>query len=199
MTNLAMLVVCMLAGIILRTTGRVPTDAHLTLNAFIIHIALPAMIFAQIHGLPLSLGLLLPVSMPWVLFALSVPVFILVGRAFKFPGSVVGALIMTGGLANTSFVGLPMIETFFGVQDLNIGILIDQLGSYLVLGTVGISVASVYSSGAASWQALAKRVLGFPPFIALILALASSAYSFPMWLTGLFHRLADTLAPLALV
>jgi len=37
--------------------------------------------------------------------------------------------MLTGGLANTSFIGLPMIETFYGPQFLGLGILIDQLGS----------------------------------------------------------------------
>ena len=34
-----------------------------------------------------------------------------------------------------------MIETFYGVGDLSTGILIDQLGTYLVLSTLGITVA----------------------------------------------------------
>ncbi len=137
--------------------------------------------------------------MPWLLFGLSVPVFTLLGRAVIFPNSVVGALIMTAGLANTSFVGLPMIETFYGKQDLPTGILIDQLGSYLVLATAGIAVASFYSTGVTSWRVMGKKIVTFPPFIALVLALALSAVKYPSWLDGLFLRLGDTLAPLALV
>ena len=157
MANIAMLVVCMLTGVMLRSTGRAPIDGHLALNAFIIHVALPAVILTQIHLLPMKPDLLLPVSMPWMLFVLSVPVFVLLGGALRFSNSVVGALIMTAGLANTSFVGLPMIETFYGVADLPTGILIDQLGSYLVLSTLGILVASACSSGARSWRAIAAR------------------------------------------
>ena len=199
MTNIAMLVVCLLAGMVLRVTRRVPDNAHVPLNAFIIHVALPALILGQIHGLQLTPDLLFPVSMPWLLFAVSVPVFIVLGRVMQFPASVTGALIITAGLANTSFVGLPMIETFYGTKDLSTGILIDQLGTYLVLSTLGITVACIYSSGTASWQEIAKRVVTFPPLIALLLAVALSPVAYPAWLTGLFHRLGDTLAPLALV
>ena len=49
------------------------------------------------------------------------------------------ALMLAGGLANTSFVGLPMIEAFFGAPSMATGILIDQLGTYLVLSTLGIT------------------------------------------------------------
>jgi predicted permease len=199
MTNIAMLVVCLVLGMILRKTRRVPDNAHVSINAFIIHVALPALILGQIHGLRLTPQLLLPVSMPWALFALSVPVFVVLGRVMRLPAGVTGALIMTAGLANTSFVGLPMIETFYGTKDLSTGILIDQLGTYLVLSTVGITVACIYSSGTASWREIAHRIVTFPPLIALLLALALSPVAYPEWLAAMLHRMGDTLAPLALV
>lgn len=199
MTNIAMLITCMLAGILLRVTNRVPENAHVAINAFIIHVALPALVLAQIHGLRFSPELALPVSMPWVLFALTAVIFVLIGRVFRFPPIVTGALIITGGLANTSFVGLPMIETFYGKQDLPTGILIDQLGTYLVLSTAGIAVACIYSSGTASWRHIARRIVTFPPLISLILSVLLSPIAFPAWFDGMLHRLGDTLAPLALV
>jgi len=199
MTNIAMLVICLLVGMILRTTRRVPDNAHVSINAFIIHVALPALILGQIHGLRLTSELLFPVSMPWLLFALGVPVFVVLGRVMQFSVEVTGALIITAGLANTSFVGLPMIETFYGAKNLSTGILIDQLGTYLVLSTAGITVACIYSSGAASWWEIAQRIVTFPPLIALVVALALSPVAHPTWLAGMFHRLGDTLAPLALV
>lgn len=64
MTNIAMLVVCLLVGMILRTTRRAPDNAHVSINAFIINVALPALILGQIHGLRLTPELLYPVSMP---------------------------------------------------------------------------------------------------------------------------------------
>ncbi len=199
MTNIAMLVICLLVGMIMRATKRAPDNAHVSINAFIIHLALPALILGQIHGLRLTPELLFPVSMPWVLFAITVAVFVVLGRVLRFPAAVTGALIITAGLANTSFVGLPMIETFYGTKELSTGILIDQLGTYLVLSTAGITVACIYSSGTASWREVAWRVVTFPPLVALILALALSPVAFPPWLSGMFQRLGDTLAPLALV
>ena len=71
MTNLAMLLVCLVAGMLLRAGRRLPDNAHLALNGFIIHVALPALILGQLHGLRLGSELVWPVLMPWVLFALS--------------------------------------------------------------------------------------------------------------------------------
>ena len=199
MANIAMLIICLIVGMVLRQTRRAPENAHMALNAFIIHVALPAVILGRMHGLKLAPELLLPVSMPWMLFALSIGVFLVLGRMARFPSAVTGALIMTAGLANTSFVGLPMIEAFYGTNNLSTGILIDQPGTYLVLSTLGITVACLASAGTASYKEIAARVLTFPPLIALILALVTSPLVYPDWLETMLRRLGDTLAPLALV
>ncbi len=199
MTNLSMLAICLLAGMLLRVTRRLPDNSHLTLNGFIIHVALPALILGQIHGLRLTTNLLWPASMPWLLFMLSAVAFTLLARVMQLPRNTTGALIMTAGLANTSFVGLPMIETFYGVHDLSTGILIDQLGTYLVLSTAGITVACLFSSGTASCREIALRIVTFPPLITLVLAFLLTPVEYPAWVAGLLHRLGDTLAPLALV
>jgi predicted permease len=199
MSNIAILVVCLLIGMVLRKTGRMPDNGHVALNAFIINVALPALILGHLHGQVLSAKLLVPVSMPWVLFGLSAVIFVILGRVLRLAPDVTGALIMTTGLANTSFVGLPMIQAFYGAKDLSIGILIDQLGTYLVLSTLGIALACYYASGSASWRQIALRVATFPPLIALLLALAASPIPYPPWLSAVFAQLGATLAPLALV
>ncbi len=199
MTNLSMLAVCLLAGMLLRAMRRVPENAHAALNGFIIHVALPALILGQIHGLRLTTNLLWPVSMPWLLFTLSAVAFTVLARVMRLPPGTTGALIMTAGLANTSFVGLPMIETFYGERHLSTGILIDQLGTYLVLSTAGVTIACLFSSGTASRREIVLRIIGFPPLIALALAFLLAPVEYPAWVAGLLHRLGDTLAPLALV
>jgi len=199
MTNISMLIVCLLAGLLLRAAQRVPDNAHAAINGFIVNVALPALVLGQIHGLRLTTNLLWPASMPWLLFALSATVFTVLARLMKLPRSTAGAFIMTAGLANTSFVGLPMIETFYGAQQLSTGILIDQLGTYLVLSTAGVATACLFSSGTASRREVMLRIVTFPPLIALALAFLLAPVEYPAWFAGLLRRLGDTLAPLALV
>ena len=199
MANIALLIICFLIGTALRATRRAPAGTHLALFAIVINVALPALILRQIHAIQLEPGLILPVLMPWLLFGLSAALFALIGRALHLPRIVIGALVMTGGLGNTSFVGLPMIETFYGAQGLPTGILIDQLGTYLVLGTLGIVTVSYYGTGRPDWHMIARRIVAFPPLLALILALALSPFAYPLWLDTMLQRLGDMLAPLALI
>jgi len=183
----------------LRKSGRAPENAHLALNAFIIHVSLPALTLLQIHRIALRPELFYSVAMPWILFAFGAAFFWVVAKAMKLSPATTGALMLSGGLANTSFVGLPMIETFYGRNGMAIGILIDQLGTYLVLSTLGIAIASIYSAGANSAAAILKRVFTFPPLLALLLALALMNIEYPAWLENVLRRLGDTLSPLALV
>src|ERR1700692_4155 len=199
MNNIILLFVCLLLGMGLRTTRRLPENAHVALNAFIINISLPALIILQIHHVALQTQLLFSIAMPWLMFALGVGFFWMLSSRLNFSRGTTGALMLAGGLANTSFVGLPMIEAFFGATRRAAGILIDQLGTYLVLSTLGIAVAAIYSSGSSSMAAVLKRIAAFPPLLALIVAFALMPFEFPNWVSDALKRLGDTLAPLALV
>ncbi|QOZ33204.1 AEC family transporter [Bradyrhizobium sp. CCBAU 53421] len=199
MNNIILLFSCLLLGVALRAAKKVPENGHLALNAFIIHISLPALIILQIHNVRLHASLLLSIAMPWLMFGLGVWFFRALSTRLKFSRETTGALMLSGGLANTSFVGLPMIEAFFGASDMATGILIDQLGTYLVLSTLGISVATIYSTGSDSKAEIVKRIICFPPLIALTVAFSLMPFEFPSWLGDALKRFGDTLAPLALV
>jgi len=54
MNNLILLILCFVAGMLLRRSGRMPENAPATLNSFIIHVSLPALTLLYIHELQLS-------------------------------------------------------------------------------------------------------------------------------------------------
>jgi len=200
MHNLLLLLLCLAGGVLLRRAGRVADNAHLALNACIIHLALPAVTLRTLHGFEFDRMHLLPVLMPWVLFALGAALFWALGRTFGLSRAQVGALTLVGGLGNTSFVGLPMIETLHGRDGLGLGLLIDQLGSYLALSTLGVAAAAFYAAGPrVTPREMLRRVASFPPVIALVAALLLRPVDLPEPLLLALARLGDTLAPLALL
>lgn len=200
MDNFILLIACFIIGMLLRRSGRLPDNAHAALNGFILHVSLPALTLLYVHDLRMNTSLLFPVAMAWLVFGVGFVFFKIVGRIWSLPAATVGALMLTGGLGNTSFIGLPMIETFYGADGLGLGILIDQMGTYMVLSTLGILVAAIYGQGAGlSAGAVVKKVLTFAPFIAFLAALLLMPVQYPAWFTGLLRRLGTTLVPLALV
>jgi predicted permease len=199
MNNLLLLILCFIAGMLLRHFKRMPDNAPATLNSFIIHVSLPALTLLYIHELHLSGDVLLVASMAWLVFGLSAGFFWLLGKWLHLPRATTGALILVGGLGNTSFFGLPMVEAFYGKAGLGTAIIADQLGSFFVLSVLGITVAGIYSSGRPTAAEIVKRIALFPPFISLVIALACIPLEYADWFSVLLKRLGDTLAPLALL
>ena len=199
MSNLLLLVACLIVGMLLQHSSRVPADAHRALNAVILHVSLPALTLRALHGFAFDSSPLWPVLMPWALFVVGAAAFWLVGRWLRLPRASVGALTLVGGLGNTSFVGLPMIESLHGRDGLGLGLLIDQLGSYLVLATIGAIVAAHYAGNAPSARGMLKKIATFPPLIALALAVALRPLPLPLPVDAVLARVGDTLAPLALL
>ena len=200
MSNIILMVVCLVAGMILRWTKRFPDSTPASFNGYVIHVALPSAALLYLHELNFDSKLLLAAAMPWMLFFLSWGFFELVGSLlFRFPRKTVGALVLLGGLGNTSFVGLPMIEAHFGRELLGVGILLDQLGTFMALSTVGVLAASSYATGSFTLKGMPRKVLLFPPFQALVLALVLRPVPFPEWTITVLRKLADTVTPIALV
>ncbi len=199
MNNIILLVLCFVAGLLLRRARLMPDNAPATLNSFIIHISVPALTLLYIHNLKLSGDLVLVMAMAWLCFGMAAGFFWLVGRYFSFSRGTVGALILTGGLGNTAFFGLPMIEAYYGHSGIPTGIVIDQTGSFMVLSTLAIIVAGMYSSVRPTAASIVRNILRFPPFIALIIALLLIPVTYPEWLLVVLKRMGDTLAPMALL
>lgn len=199
MNNLILLILCFIAGMLLRWGKRMPDNASATLNSFIIHVSLPALTLLYIHQLKFSADVALVGLMAWLLFALSAGFFWLTGRWLNLSRGTTGALILMGGLGNTSFFGLPMVEAYYGKAGLTTAIIADQLGSFFVLSILGITVAGLYSSGRPTAAQILKRIALFPPFISLLIALLLIPVEYAEWFTVLLKRLGDTLAPMALL
>lgn len=199
MSNLGLLIICFCMGIILRKTGKFPENTPVPLNGFIIYVSLPALALLHVHNIRIDASLVYPAVMAWLLFGFGFLYLKLVARPFGLSHKSVGALLLVGALGNTSFVGLPMIEAFYGKGALGVGIIADQLGTFMVLSTLGIVVAAVYSASTVSPRAIANKILFFPPFLALIAALLLKPVPYPEWLVPILQKLGDTLTPLALV
>lgn len=178
----------------------VPNRSAATLSAWVIYIALPALILLEIPHLPLSRFALLPIAMAWAVMAFSMAVTYGCGKVFGWSRSVTGALLLVVSLGNTAFVGIPLVESHLGTAAIPYAILYDQFGSFLALATFGIAVAGYYTGeGRVSLLSLWRHISRFPPFIALLVALCLRFVHVPLWVDEVFDGVSTTLAPAAMV
>lgn len=202
----ALILVPLLLGLVLQKKLQRISDP---LQKWVLWIALPSLVFeklAQMTGLRFdTLEFWLLVGQPWAHFILAGTVVVLMGRALRWGTSVTGALALTVALGNTSFVGIPLIRILQGEHAVAHAVLLDQLGSFLILATVAVPLASAFSpssSHSLTPGMILKRVLTFPSFVALLAALSVRALGvqLPDTLYSLaLNPLGQTLAPAALL
>ncbi len=188
------------AGNILRRIPLFPADTDRSLNLYVIYVALPALILVQAPKLAFTTELLAPVLMAWLAVLCSSLLVFGVSRLCAWPRAITGSLLLMVPLGNTAFLGIPMVELFYGGSGLTYAILYDQFGSFLALSTYGAVILALYSDGKRPTPGrIAARIVLFPPFIALAAALVLRGASYPPWAAMLLQMTADSLVPVVMV
>nr|WP_294933773.1 AEC family transporter [uncultured Flavobacterium sp.] len=201
MENILLIFICMLLGFLLKRIKDFPALSYKTLNQFVIYVSLPSIALYYIPKLEISSKLLFPLGIAWLGFALSYLFFSTFGKLFGWSKKLTGCLIITAGLGNTSFVGFPIIEALYGERGLETAVIVDQPGSFVVVSTLAVLVATLYSRGTTSSNAILRKILFFPPFIAFAVSCVLNVLNidFPEMLQSVFQRLGTTVTPIALV
>jgi predicted permease len=200
LSNLILIFVCLILGIVLKRAKIVPENFHSSLNAFVINISLSAFSLYYISKIELNSSVIFPALVPWIGIFFAIIFFYILGKIFSWKHSVIGALIMCAGFGNTSFIGIPVIQALYGEEGLKTVMLVDQPG-FIALSTVGILVANFYSGSKDSLLKHLTKIIKFPPFIAFIIALILNAFSIeiPKEIDETLLKLGSTTVPLALV
>lgn len=200
MENFALIFTALALGYILRRSQAFPKEAPLILNQFILYISLPAMALLQIPRLSFSLETLIPILVAWAVMGISALLIFSLSRYFGFDKKLTGALLLVGVLGNTSFLGIPIIQAYFGANALGYVLMYDQLGTFIALSTYGTFVAVYYSgTSKVDVRSIGKKIITFPPFLSLLLALCFIGSEFPPLFLSVLDSFAATIVPLALV
>ena len=72
----------------------------------------------------------------WIVFLFCWLLIHNIGKRLNWSRAKTGALILTTGLANTSFVGIPLLQAVVGDEAISYALLADQPGSFLILSTL---------------------------------------------------------------
>lgn len=199
MSALLLLVTCFVLGIIVARIGKPPAGLAPALNWWVINVALPALVLQLIARLHIDPDLWFLVVSMWFVFLGAWGFFALIGRAFNWSRQRVGALTLVCGLGNTSFIGFPLIEALRGKEALQLAVVADQPGCFLALATGGTIVAALYSGARVDADRIARRVVLFPAFVALIVGLIVGRLGgWPDFVEPMLDRIGSTLVPLAL-
>jgi malate permease and related proteins len=201
MENFVIILTFLLIGMALRRVPEFSDETGKVLNLFVIYVSLPALVLINIPALDFSKNLLVPVLMPWGMLLLSCAIILALSRILRWRREVTGCFLLLIPLGNTSFLGIPMVDAFFGDQFIPYALLYDQVGSFFALAIYGSLILSIYGDGESklSVMGVAKKIVLFPPFIALVLAFILKPFPYPPIAVTLLQTLAATLVPIVMI
>jgi predicted permease len=199
MENFVLIFICLGAGMGMQRLPVFADNAPQTLNLYVIWIALPALVLRQVPTLSFSTDLFILILMPWLMTALGAILVFAGSRMFSWTREVTAVLLLLVPLGNTSFLGIPMIEAFWGADMVSYGIIYDQFGSFLALSTYGSFVLALYSDQERQGVGdILKKIITFPPFIALIVALVFAIPLQHSVFAGSLSLIAASLVPVVI-
>ena len=199
MENFVLIGVFVLLGMLFRRLKAFPKDSAQVLNMFALYVSLPALILLKVPQINFSREVVAAAVIPWGMLLFSAGLVLLAARLRRWERSITGVLLLVIPLGNTSFLGVPMIQTFFGAPGLPPLIIYDQLGTMMIMGTYGSIILALYGrESSLDLSAIARRTLLFPPTIALLLGLVARLWPYPEKLAQALQNIATTLVPVVM-
>ncbi|MDC8103164.1 AEC family transporter [Chryseobacterium sp. Chry.R1] len=199
MVNFVLIAVCILAGMVFRSTKSIHPDAHKGINTWILYLALPAVSFKYLPKVHWTLEMLFPIVATFLIAVFSFVFMSVYSKKKGYSRRSQSTMELISGYSNTSFIGFPLISAFYGESLLSIAIICDQT-MFFSLSTLGIiaAVKGGSRSGKVSAVFILKRLITFPPLIGCISALILSQFIDFTAAEPFFDKLAATVSPLAL-
>jgi predicted permease len=159
-------------GVLLRTSGMLRRDDSRVLNAVIMYVALPALVFRVARQTELSWDLARVTAIAWAVGLVAFGLAWLLSRALKLPPRTAGAFMLVAALGNTGYIGYPVTTMLLGESQLPRAVFYDVFGTVALLFTVGVFIASRtgFHDGRLS---LAKELLSAPALVALLAGMLS--------------------------
>lgn len=187
-------------GVLARRTGALPDGTATVLDRLVIVLALPGLVLAKVPDLELGASTLVPIGVAWGTLLLLIGLVAFLARLRRWSPTTTGTMLLCVPLGNTSFLGFPAVEALLGADHLGPAIVYDQLGSFLAVATWGSFVAARWGSGAAPTVAsVSRRIATFPPFIALVVAVAARWTGLPGPVADVADLLGGMLTPLTML
>jgi malate permease and related proteins len=179
--RVALLIGLFAVGYVARRMGLLKPPHAGKMLQLVITVGLPALFLADVSRIPLQREMIaLPLS--GVLISLcTLGLALLLGRSLQLQRADQGALTVCGMSLNNGFL-FPFVIAVWGQAGFAQLALFD-LGNSLCQGSLVCGVAAWYGGHATGVLAILRRVLGFPPLWALIVALLLnvSGVALPEW------------------
>jgi predicted permease len=134
-------------GAVLRQRGIIKREHGDILVKLTLYALLPALVLKILVGAELHWNLVLVPIVAFCVTAVMAPIGLLIARTMHLGRAATGAVIITTGVANTGFFGLPLIAASQHDFSLSTAVMYDALGTGILIWTFSPIVASWFGRG----------------------------------------------------
>lgn len=185
-------------GSALRASRLLTADDARPLNAVIVYVGLPALVFQAVHPAPLGWDLAVVAGIAWAVSLVGFGVGYVASRMLRLTRPQAGALMLSAALGNTGFIGYPIALAILGPSGLVKAVFYDEFGTVAVLLTVGLAVAAAFGS-AEERPRLLFELATFPAVVALVAAVVLKQVAVPIQVSDWLDMLAKLVVPLIMI
>ena len=172
-------------------------NASQVLIKFIIYISFPALVVYNVYFLKFQWSFLWVLLSGWGVILFSILISFLMGKALKLNKPTLASFVMMSTFGNTSFLGFPYQIAFLGEEGLRYAVVFDQFSSFLPVSLISPFILA-YGQDKGDFSVDIKRIITFPPFVAIIFAFFIKNFYIPDFVLDSLKMIGMTVIPLAL-
>lgn len=199
LVQMGLLMVCGAGWGLIGPAGLATQQTRLVLTSVVFHFFLPVLVLDVLWQADIGWqSLRFSITSAGSILAALAAGWLLV-RLLRLSPQRSGAVLLATGFANTTYLGLPLLEQVYGGWTRSVVIQIDLFASTPLIYTLGLALCSHYGESPA--PARRGPLLGFlnaPPFWAALAAVALNLCGVPQpdWLHGFMQTCGAAVAPL---
>jgi len=165
----------------------------------IVYLLLPVIIFLTVINLKVTSSVGAGLGFGWVgRLVVFGAAWVIEAKVLRLARPETGALMTTASLANTGYLGIPLVALMLGSDKIGLAVAYDTVVNAPAVLLLGFGIGAAF--GTKAGETRADRFKAFltrnPPLYALLLALLLPSSIAPDWGTDLAHVLALGVAPL---
>ena len=178
------------SALLLKGLGVFKEEDTDTFVKYVIYFSLPALVFEKVREIDLRSDALGVVAGAWFAILFGIVISSVVGKLLELPSKSLRAFVLISSFGNTAFIGYPFSFAFFGDEGLKFAVLYDQLGSFMLVITLGLFIASGKTD--------IKELVTFPPFISLCAGFLLRDVTLPVAVETFVEVVGSSLVPVVM-
>ncbi|MEZ0323140.1 MAG: AEC family transporter [Hydrogenothermaceae bacterium] len=174
-----------------------PAEYSKAFTDFIINVGFPGLVFYNIYNLKFSSDVIFILFAGYVVIFISLLTSFYIGKWLRFNRQTLSSFILVSSFGNTGFLGYPFVLSLYGEEGLRYAVIFDQLAMFLPIYLLAPFIVA-YGKGEKRFNLDFKKILLFPPFIAMFIAVILKPFTVPTLVLNISQTLGKTVIPLIL-